>query len=112
MSIIQSIEITTPATASGGNSEPFDVDGNSRIVYIAPNAGSTLTENDSFELRRVIGEGPLRTTKQFDTDGAILLGASRTQFEVMIRGTYVITKILATTESVGVYQTYGLETGV
>ena len=100
------------STGATGTSDTFDVDGHSRVVYIAPAAGEALTEDDAYELRRVVAEGPQRSIKQYDKDGAILLGASLPQFEVLIRGTYVIKKILATTESVGVYQTYGNDEGV
>ena len=116
--MIPAREIFAPSTSTTNtltgtvNSEPFNVDGHSRVVYTAPAAGETLTEVDSFELRRVIAETPQRSIKLYDKDGAILLGAGRTQFEVVIRGTYVIRKILSTTESVGVYQTYGNDEGV
>jgi len=105
--------ILAPSTGSTGTSDTFDVDGHSRVVYIAPATGETLSENDAFELRRVVDDDPTdRTIKQFDSNGAILLGASLPQFEVLIRGTYVVKKILATTESVGVYSTYGNDEGV
>lgn len=111
-------EIFAPATGTTNtltgdtNSEEFSVDGHSRVVYIAPAAGESLTEADSFELRRVIDEDPQRSTAQYDSDGVIMLGNVMTQFEVLIRGTYVIRKLKTTTESVGVYQTYGNDEGV
>lgn len=114
--MIQAKEILAPTTDSSATSDPFDVDGHSRVVYIAPDSGDTLTDDDAFELRRVVSEdsngNPDQTVKMYDKDGAILLGASLPQVEVLIRGTYVVEKILATTESVGVYQTYGNEEGV
>ena len=113
--MIQAKEILVPTTGTA-TSDPFSVGGHSRVVYLAPSAGETLSEDDAFELRRVVAEDtngdPAQTIKMYDKDGAILLGASIPQFEVVIRGTYVIKKILSTTESVGVYQTYGNEEGV
>lgn len=105
-------EILAPSTGATGTSETVTVDGHSRVVYLAPNAGETLTEDDAFELRRVVAEDPQRSIKQYDKDGAILLGANLPQFEILIRGTYVIKKIGATTESVGVYETYGNDEAV
>ena len=109
-------EILAPTTDSSATSDPFSVDGHSRVVYLAPSTGSTLSDDDAFELRRVVSldtsGAPDQTVKMYDKDGAILLGANIPQFEVVIRGTYVIEKILATTESVGVYQTYGNDEGV
>jgi len=116
--MIAAREIFAPGTGTTNtltgtvNSVPFNVDGHSRVVYIAPAAGESLTEADSFELRRVFDEGPQRSIKQYDKDGAILLGANLPQFEILIRGTYVVTKLSTTTESVGVYQTYGNDEGV
>lgn len=114
--MIQAKEILAPTTDSSSTSDPFNVDGHSRVVYIAPSTGSTLTEDDAFELRRVVSldsnGNPDQTVKMYDKSGAILLGASLPQFEILIRGTYVVEKILATTEAVGVYQTYGNEEGV
>ena len=116
--MIQAKEIFAPATGTTNtltgdtNSSEFSVDGHSRVVYIAPNAAEALSEADAFELRRVVAETPQRSIKQYDKDGAILLGSTLPQFEVLIRGTYVIRKILSTTESVGVYQTYGNEEAV
>jgi hypothetical protein len=103
---------TTNTLTGTANSEEIKVDGHSRVVTLAPSAGNTLTEDSSFELRRVVAEDPQRSIKQYDKDGAILLGASLPQFEILIRGTYIITKLLTTTESVGVYQTYGNDEGV
>ena len=116
--MIPAREIFAPGTGTTNtltgtvNSVPFNVDGHSRVVYIAPAAGETLTEADSFELRRVFAEGPQRSAAQYDSDGVIMLGNVMTQFEVLIRGTYVIRKLKTTTESVGVYQTYGNDEGV
>ena len=120
--MIAAREIFAPSTSTTNtltgtvNSEPFNVDGHSRVVYIAPDSGETITEADAFELRRVedlaAGPVPQRSIKQYDKDGAILLGAGRTQFEIVIRGTYIIRKILTTTENMGVYQTYGNDEGV
>ncbi len=114
--MIQAKEILVPTEDSAGTSDSFDVDGHSRVVYLAPDAGETLTDDDTFELRRVIevdsNDDPVRSIKQYDKDGPILLGANLPQFEVMIRGTYLLEKLLATTEAVGAYMTYGLEEGV
>ena len=109
--MIQAKEILAPATGTG-TSDSFNVDGHSRVVYIAPNAGEALSEDDAFELRRVVDTEPVRSIKMYDKDGAILLGASIPQFEILIRGTYLVKKISSTTESVGVYQTYGNDEGV
>ena len=105
--------ILAPTQDSSATSTAFDVDKCSRVVWIAPDSGETLTDDDAFELRRVVDTGPVRSVKLYDSDGnAILLGANQPQFEIMIRGTYLVQKILATTESVGVYQTYGAEDGL
>lgn len=101
-----------PTTGQAGTPVAFDVDKYSRVVYLAPAAGETLTEDDSFELRRVVAEDPERSIKMYDKDGAILLGASLPQFEILIRGTYILEKILDTTESVGAYYTHGLAEAV
>ncbi len=107
-------KILTPTTDSSATSDIFHVDGSSVVIYIAPASGEDLTDDDAFELRRVIDEDedPIRSIKQFDKDGAIMLGANMPQYEVMIRGPYLIEKILATTETVGVYRTHGLEAGI
>ncbi len=110
--MIAAKEILVPTEDTSATSDEFDVDGHSRVIYIAPDSGETLTDDDAFELRRVVAVDPIRSIKQYDKDGAILLGANLPQFEVMIRGTYLIEKILGTTEAVGVYMTYGLEEGV
>ncbi len=110
--MIQAKEIFTPSTDSAGTSDTFDVDKHSRVIYLAPDSGETLTDDDAFELRRVVAEDPIRSIKQLDKDGAILLGANLPQFEVVIRGTYLIEKLLGTTEAVGVYETFGFERGV
>jgi hypothetical protein len=109
--MIAAKEILAPSTGATGTSESFDVDDRSRTVYLAPNAGETLTEDDTYELRRVVAEGPVRSIKVVDAGTDVLLGANNVQFEVLIRGTYLVKKILSTTESVGVYQTYGIEEG-
>ena len=114
--MIDGKQILAPTADSSSTSDPFDVDERSRVVWIAPSTGDTLTDDDSFELRRVItldsNDNPDQTIKQYDLDGtAILLGANVPQFEVVIRGTYLVEKILATSESVGVYQTYGNDEG-
>jgi len=88
----------------------FEVGARTVVVYLSPAAGETLTENDSFELRRLVAKSPQRTIKQFDRDrNAILLGANQPQFEVMIRGDYIVDKILNTTESVGANRVAGFE---
>ena len=104
--------ILAPTQDSSATSDAFDVDKCSRVVWIAPDSGETLTDDDAFELRRVVDTGPVRSVKMYDKDGAILLGANMPQFEILIRGTYEVVKILATTEAVGVYQTYGSEEGL
>jgi hypothetical protein len=117
--MIPSTEIFAPATGTTNtltgdtNSDAIKVDGHSRVIYLAPTVGETLTEDDAFELRRVVDETPTqRSIKQYDTNGAILLGANMAQFEILIRGSYVIRKIATTTELVGLYQTYGNDEGV
>jgi len=113
--MIQATEILAPTMDSSSTSDTFSVDSRSRVVYIYPSTGDTLTDDDSFELRRVVtldsNDNPDQTVKQYDKDGAILLGANIPQFEVVIRGTYLVEKILATTEAVGVAQTYGNDEG-
>ena len=104
--------ILAPTMDSSATSSSFDVDRSSRIVWIAPNAGETLTEDDAFELRRIIDTGPERSVLMYQDGNPIYLGASQPQFEILIRGTYEVVKILATTESVGVYETYGAEEGL
>ena len=118
--MIPTKEIYTPtklkvnALTGTADSVPFDVGGHSRVNHIYPSAAETITEEDSFELRRVLAVDAsgfsTRSIKQYDKDGdPILLGSLRTQFEVVIRGTYVLRKILNTTESMGAGQTFGLE---
>jgi hypothetical protein len=113
--MISGKQILAPTTDSSAESDMFEVDERSRVVYIAPDSGETLTEDDAFQLCRVISVDSNDNADEVlpvKEDGAVLtLGANRTQFEVVIRGTYVIQKILATTESVGVYQTYGNDEG-
>ena len=126
--MIPTKEIYTPtklkvnALTGTADSVPFDVGrqsirGTSRVNHIYPETGETITEADSFELRRVLAVNAsgvsTRSIKQYDKDGnALLLGATRTQFEVVIRGTYVLRKILDTTEDMGAGQTYGNDEGV
>lgn len=109
--MISSTQILAPTEDSAATSDTFDVGKTSRVVFIAPSTGEDITDDDSFELCLVIDESPIRSVRQFDKDGAILLGASMTQFEVMLRGTYLVKKILSTSEPIGVYQRYGLERG-
>lgn len=121
--MILSKEIFAPATGTTNtltgttDSVPFNVDGHSRVNHIYPDSGETITNADSFELRRVLAVDAngfsTRSIKQYDQDGnALLLGSTRTQFEVLIRGTYVLRKLLTTGESMGAGQTYGNEEGV
>ena len=120
--MIQAKLIFSPATGTTNtltgttDSLPFNVDGHSRVNHIYPDAGESLTESDSFELRRVIATGPQRSIQQYEriigVDTVILLGNTRTQFEVLIRGTYVLRKLKSTTEKVGAAQTYGNDEGV
>lgn len=86
----------------------FTVGGHSQIITIEPITGDTLTEADSFELRRVIEPSAPRSIKQFHLDKtAILLGATLTQYEIVIKGNYIIDKILNTTESTAAFRTIG-----
>ncbi len=98
------------------DSLPFNVDGHSRVNYIWPLVGETITEADIFELRRVIASAPQRSIRQYEkingVDTVILLGSTRTQFEVLVRGTYLLRKLKSTTEDMGASQTYGNDEGV
>lgn len=109
-------EIYAPTTGQVNTPTPFHVDKYSQVVFLAPAAGETLTEDDSFQLRRVIevdGAGAVvRSLPVVDSGGAVLLGANNTQAEVLIRGTYILSKILDTTESVGAYRNHGIEEAV
>lgn len=122
--MIEGKEIYVPATVDTANtygngagfSEHFDVDKYSRVVFLAPSAGESLTEDDAFQLHRVLevdgSNNVARSMPVVDAGSTILLGANNTQIEILIRGTYVIEKLMATTESVGVYTTHGIEEAV
>lgn len=122
--MIEGREIYVPATVDTANtygngtgfSEHFDVDKYSRVVFLAPSSGGSLTEDDAFQLRRVLevdeSNNVVRSMPVIDAGSEILLGANNGQVEVLIRGTYVIEKLMATTESVGVYMTHGIEEAV
>jgi hypothetical protein len=84
--------------------EIFTVGPHSMVVFLEPITGETLTEADSFELRRVIAITSTRSIKQFHLDKtAILLGATLPQFEVVAAGDYILDKILDTTESTAAF---------
>lgn len=94
------------------DSLPFKSDGSGRAVFLDPgNADGGLTQDDSFELRRVLelDENDLsaRSMTVPDKDGNITFGGNIKQAEVMIRGPYILRKLIITTESVAVRQTYG-----
>ena len=124
--MIPTKEIFAPATGTTNtltgttDSVPFNVDGHSRVNHIYPDSGETITEDDSFELRRVLAVDAnghsTRSIQQYErilgVDTVIFLGNTRTQFEVLIRGTYVLRKLKSTTEAMGAGQTYGNDEGV
>ena len=101
--------LIAPTMDPSANSDPFDVDSTSAVCYLKPSAGIVLTEDDTFQLARQIDDDPDRFMPVVDDGSGILMGANNTQVEVLIRGTYRWEKILATTESVGLYRTFGLE---
>ncbi len=110
MILDNAVEIYEPSLVQDKTPVTFEVSGRSQVVYLAPTAGSTLTEADSFELRRVISTDSSRTIKQYLLDKtAILLGGTLPQFEVVIAGDYIVKKILDTTEVVGAYRVDGFE---
>lgn len=105
--MILGTELIAPATASGG-SAVFDVDAHSKVIYIAPSTGTTLTEDDSFSLARIVDEAG-RAIPCVELAGAVTLGANRTSFEIIERGSYKLSKSGVTTELVGAYQLSGFE---
>lgn len=115
--MIDGKQIMAGSTTVPGNpdSEPFDVNTRSEVIYLVPSSGDTLSEDDTYELRRVVAwdenGDPSQSIKINDEGTAVLLGANNPHFEVVIRGTYIVRKILATTETVSVKRTYGNDEG-
>ncbi len=101
-------EIFAPTVSTADIGTVFDVNARSQVIYLAPDTGEAITGNDAYELRRIVDDAG-RSIAQVDKDGAVLLGANRTQYEITIRGTYKLKKIAATTEAVGAYKHPGFE---
>ena len=87
----------------------FPVGDRSVVVMLEPLDGEVLSDVDSFELRRVIAIDPMRSILQYQNHEPIYLGSTQPQFEIMIRGDYIVNKILDTVESVGALQGAGFE---
>jgi len=110
MIVDNAIEIYEATLLQDKTPAVFEVGARSVVCYIAPSVLEVITENDSFELRRVITKSPQRTIKQYDRDRlAILMGLNQPQCEVIITGDYIWKKILNTTELMGVYKVAGFE---
>ena len=110
MILDNAVEIYEPTLLQDKTPVVFEVGARSVVCYIAPSVLEVITQNDSFELRRVVATGPQRTIKQFDRDrNAILMGLNQPQAEVMLTGDYIWKKILDTTELMGAYKVAGFE---
>ncbi len=110
MILDNAVEVYEPTTLQDKTPVIFEVGSRSQVVYLAPTAGETLSEADSFELRRVIAINPTRSIKEYHLDKTpILLGNTLISWEIMSSGDYIIKKILNTTELVGAYHVAGFE---
>lgn len=97
-------EVLAPAKTVIAGTVEINVKDRSKVITIAPAAGSTLTEDDSCEIFLIIEDDAARTVASGEK-----LGANRPRFEIMSRGKYLLNRISITTEDVGGYEADGMQ---
>ena len=95
-------EVLAPAKTILIGTVEITVENRSKVVTIAPAAGSTLTEADSCELYVKVAEGRSVATAE-------LLGSTKPSFEIVARGKYLLKRVKVTTEDVGGYVRDGFQ---
>jgi len=90
-----------------GDSLDIEINDRSKTFYIAIDSDSDMTETDAFALQRKNIFGFYKNV--FDINGQVLLGATRTEFDVINRGVFRVVKILATAVEVGIATINGFE---
>lgn len=95
-------EVLAPAKTIVDGTVEITVGQRSVVVTIAPDSGSTLTEDDSCELYVKVDEGRWVATGE-------LLGANRPVAEIVGLGKYILKRVKVTTEDVGGYIKNGFQ---
>jgi len=96
-----------PVTAGSGVSADIPINSRGVTFFVYPELGGTLTESDVFEIQRKNPVGEYDPV--IEKDGAVLLGANRTEFEYRGRGILRANKILITASAAGVAIINGFE---
>ena len=95
-------EVLAPDTTVVLGTVEINVSEVSKVITIAPLAGSTLTEADSCEIYIIIEDDASRTLPSGKK-----LGSGEPELEIVSRGRYLIKRIAVTTEDVGAYERDG-----